>query len=696
MNEREPMDEDDAARLISQEMVGAIDYVYGGDNISAERDRNYEYYRGIMNDLPYAKGQSGIVVPEMANYIGIMKPNLLRIFTAGRNIAEYVSPKPELQDTAKLVTRFINDVVFRKDNRGELLLNDWADDALVQKVGTAMWWWEDKWESKDEILENIPESQLMLQAQDIAARGGEIVEHTETQAGVVGPDGALVSEPIHALKVRLKVNKSKCCIDVIPPEEFVISRDARNLEDGILKAHRTGALVGDLIDAGYDAEIVESLPTFLNTYTDREQKYGETVNSAGGRDTSADPMLRRVAIARGIVRCDYDNTGLKDWYFVVGGFTSSPKILEIAPYNYQVGFADFCPEPKPHTFYGSCPGDRLATIQKVSTVVNRMMLNSLYLHVAPQREVVKDWLYAPDQLANQSAGASVLVKQPGAIREIPIPFVGAAVLEVNNYVAGLAEMTCGVGRSTAGLDPDALQNQSATAAANQYSAMMGRVEMIARVWSYGMRKLFRGVFQCIIAHQDFARVVQIDGEPVSVDPRQWAELDDLDVNINTGLGSGNRDRDLMNLTAIEASQKEVIEILGPQNPVVDVGKVVRTLQLKCEAAGIQNPESFFGNAKNPDGSDWQPPAPEPPQPSPDAVYNADTLDKIEARKADLERQKTIAEIASKERIAREKNYWDAVIAAEKLGIDRGKLFLEAAKVDSQQIANDLKAGDEAA
>jgi hypothetical protein len=40
----------------------------------------------------------------------------------------------------------------------------------------------------------------------------------------------------------------------------------------------------------------------------------------------------------------------------------------------------------------------------------------------------------------------------------------------------------------------------------------------------------------------------------------------------------------------------------------------------------------------------------------------------------------MAEMASRERIAREKNYWDAVIKAEQLGIDKSRLAMETAKL----------------
>lgn len=664
-----PLTDDAVERLIAAEMTAGLAHVYGADNIAAERDRNYDYYRGVMNDLPAPPGRSRVVENTVANYIGLLKPNLLRIFTAGRNVVEYVSPKPEFQPAVRLVTRYVNDVVFRKDNRGELLLGDWAEDALVQKLGVAMWWWEERWDSRDEILENVPPEQMVLLADAAAARGAEIVEHSEA-------DG------LHALKIRTRVNASRCCIDVIPPEEFVVSRDGRTLEEAVLKAHRTGVAAGNLIRAGYDAETVNALPTYTDPYPDRTRKYGRDATDHGARDTSVDAMLRKVALTRGILTCDYDGTGLKDWYFVAGGHEHAPKLLEIAPYHDQIGFADFCPEPMPHTIFGRCPADRLAAIQKIQTVLVRQMNDNLFLSNTPQREVVMDWIVKPDQLMNLAPGAPVLVKQPGAIREIAIPFVADKALAAMQYYDGQAELTTGVGRAAAGLDPGALQNQSATAAANQWSAMQGRVEMIARIWAQGgMRKLFRGAFRCIKAYQDFARVVQVDGTPQTIDPRLWDGLDDLDVNINTGLGTGTRERDFAILGAIEAAQKEILEKLGP-NPIVDFAKLVRTLQLKAEAAGIAYPENFFG-----DPGAWQGPAPparEPPQPSPDTLVLAGVEKakiaaraRSEAEELAFRRAHAMAKIASDERIAREKTYWDRVLETEKLGIARAKAAAEA-------------------
>lgn len=683
-NPGQPMTPDDLQRLISIELVAGRDHVYGADNIAAERDRNYDYYRGIMNDLPAPPGRSKVVEHTVANYIGLMKPNLLRIFTSGRNIAEYVSPKPDLQPMVKLITRFINDVVFRKDNRGELLLSDWAEDALVQKLGIAMYWWDECWESKDEVIEGLTDDQMLLLAQEAAARGAEIVEHSAAEVIAQTPAGAMASQ-VHSVKVRTRINKSKCCIDVIPPEEFVISRDARSLEDAVLKAHRTGVQVGDLIKAGYDPNVIDGLPTYTVTYSEGLQKYNQDLQTNKTNADQADPMLRKVCVTRGIVHCDFDGTGLKDWYFVVGGDDNQPKLLEVEPYNDQVGFADFCPEPMPHTVYGRCPADRLAAIQKIQTVLVRQMNDNLFLANTPQREVVMDWIVKPDQLMNMAPGAPVLVKQPNAIREIAVPFVADKALVAMQYYDGQAEMTAGVSRQSAGLDPDALQNQSATAAANTYSAMMGRIEMIARIWAQGgMRKLFRGVFRCLKAYQDFARVVQIDGAPQPVDPRQWQALDDLDVNINTGLGSGNRAQEVSILSLIKQQQDEIIAQLGPNNPIVTPSMAVKTRQMIAQAGGIAYPENVFRDP----GEDFQIPPPAPPQPTPDALVYAD-VEKYKANvKVQSDERVTLAKLENDRVIAIRKAELDYALEAEKLGIDRAKVLVDAAKVDHERKAKE--------
>jgi hypothetical protein len=303
-------------------------------------------------------------------------------------------------------------------------------------------------------------------------------------------------------------------------------------------------------------------------------------------------------------------------------------------------------------------------------------------------------LHKPDQLMNMAPGAPVMVKAINSIREISVPFVAGPAVEMIKFYEGQSELTSGVGRTSAGLDPQVLQNQSGTAAANLQSNMKGRVEMYARVWAQGgMRDLFRGVFRCIKNYQDFARVVQIDGKPQTIDPRAWDGLDDLDVNINTGLGTGSRDRDFAVLQAIYGMQKEFMLTIGGPSPMVDFAKLSNTQRSIAEAAGISYPENYFGQPKNPDGSLWTPPPPPPPQPSPDAIVNAQTLLKIEGSKIQSDERKKLADIASNERVKMYEIQVNAVLQANKLGIETSRVLVQAAAlgVDAEKIRRDAEA-----
>ncbi len=569
-------------RLLAAEIEEALSFIHASDLIAAQRERNYDYYRGVMDDVPAAKGRSRVTDRTLATYINMMLPSLLRVFTAGKTIAAYEPTGLEDEVLAKLVTRYVNDVVFRKDNRGEIILYQWAFDALVQKVGVLKAWWQQGQEVREETFTGLNDDEFALFVQGVEAQGHDIAAHT-----------AHKDSGLHDVTVKRKTNTSKVRIENVPPEEFVINRDARTLEDATLVSHRTYRRAGELIAEGYPQSLIDELPSYTEPRYVRAADYDERWRGPA-QSSPIDPMMREIAVHEGIVRCDYDGEGVRDWFFVAAGGEGKVKVLKMEPYDYQIIFADFCPNPLPHIFWGRCPADDLAEIQKVNTVLVRQMLDNLYLSNTPQREVVQDLIVKPDQLMNMAPGAPILVKGPGAIREISVPFTAEAALTALQYFDTVAEARTGVGKQAAGLSPETLNNQSATAAQLAYSASMGKVEMIARIWAHGgLRKLFRGILNILVRYQDFERLVRLDGRAQGIDPRAWAAFSDLDAVVNTGLGTGARERDMAFLTTVIAEQKEIMEKLGPNNPIVGFKQYVTALHKAAEAAGIANPQEFF-------------------------------------------------------------------------------------------------------
>jgi len=605
----EGMSEDQLKQLLSTEIEDGLSYIYQTENIAPERERNYNYYRGRMDDLPAPPGRSQITDRAVSTYIDMMVPSLMRIFTAGQNIVEYEPVGDEDEQVADLITQYVNEVVFRKDNNGETLLYDWIWDSLVSKVGVIKAVWREDFETKEETYEGLSDQeyeQILLAVENsedlqITALGEETVE-AEGVDPLTGLPAVMV-QTTHDVTVERKINRSRIHMEVLTDDEFVISRDARSLEEAVLVSHRTYIRAGDLVDEGYDREMVDRLPTYYEHRYRRTQREDEGYFNERNRTDSADPMLREVLIHEGIVKCDWDGTGVKEWYFKCGGDSNLVEVLDMEPYECQVVFADLCPQPIPGLFWGECPADRLVEIQKVETVLKRQLLDNVYLHNSPQREVVFDWLVNPQQLSNMAPGAPVYVKQPGAVREIQIPFIGGAVLPLIEHFDTEAEGRTGVSRSAMGLDPDTLQNQSATAANIAFSASQGKVELIARLYaSGGMRKLFRGILKMLIRYQDYARVVRLNGQAQAIDPREWEAFGDMDVSINTGLGTGNRDRDAAFMDQVIGEIKDLIMQYGPNNPIAGINEYVEAANMGMEARGLKKMKLFKSPPEN-----WPPP-----------------------------------------------------------------------------------------
>jgi hypothetical protein len=591
-----------------------------------------------------------------------MLPSLLRTVVSGKKVIEYVAKGINDEDAAREATDYVNQVILRSDNNIEHIANGWGFDGLVNKVGVVKAYWSEKKETEDFVYTVQSQDELMALGAGLMQEGVEITGFTEAPGAI-------------QVSARRTVDKSSIEIEVLPPEEFVISRDARSLETARLKSHRTYKYVGELIAEGYDPDKVMRLPSYNEWQNNQEAQIRQPMVE-GFTQPSTDPMMRKVAVHYGTVMCDADGTGIKEWYFVAGGWQASIEVLKFKPFEDEFYFADFCSVPLPHLFFGRCPADDLIEIQRVQTVLARQTMDNIYLTNSPQQEVVVQQLLGEDAgipyVQNKSPGGLIPVKALGAVQSVAIPFMAGESLALMQYWDMQAENRTGSGRNSLGLDPEVLQNQSATAAKLQDSAAKLKMETIARNWaSGGFRKLGRGILRIAKRHQNFARIVKMNGSMRQVDPRAWAELEDWDVTVNTGLGTGNRERDLQMGTLVLGKMEEILQKLGMNNPIVSLPMYSQALVKMVETIGFENGEQYF----KPIPADWQPPPQEEKedpemvkikgqlaiqaqqaqfdreQKREDAQLQAILEQQSAKNKADIERIQAEADIATKERVA---------------------------------------------
>jgi hypothetical protein len=201
----------------------------------------------------------------------------------------------------------------------------------------------------------------------------------------------------------------------------------------------------------------------------------------------------------------------------------------------------------------------------------------------------------PDELVNPTFGGIVFSAAGTTIVPLEVPFVANHVFEAMAQQDEVIQRRTGVSRQGMALDPETLQHQSATANQNAQDASYSQVEQIARnMAEWGWSKVFRKLLKLLVKHQG-PRSLMMNGKPVQIDPRFWNA--DMDVTINVGLGTGSRDRDLLHLQGVLATQTGLIDrfmAAGATDDAIDMlPKIVRTMEKMAESAGIRNPEDFY-------------------------------------------------------------------------------------------------------
>lgn len=684
--------------FLSAEIAASLNYI--DSKIAKRRETILNYIQLQMPDFPRRPGGSGVMDGTVGSQIGLMMPSLMRIMCGGPTIGEYNATGRGDDDSAQMATEYVNSVVLRQDNEGERIFYDWGYDGLTQILGVVKGFWEEEIEEVEDTFENLSSDQFanlfMKIEQDPSF---QITAHEETQNEEIVQDPAtgqqfVTAASYHTITVKKTINRSRVKLINIPPEEFVVSVSARSLDESILKSHRTYKRAGELKEMGFKASVVDELPTY-SPYREAQEQLNRSgmVWDIGSHATKDDPDMREIAVHEGIIRCNYDGKGIDDHYFIAAGNETAIEILKCEPYDDQVQFYDFCPQPLPHTIFGRCPGDDLVQVQQIKTAILRPTIDNLNQANTPQRIVASAQLEKGglEALINRVPGGIVLAKAgmtETAVKELATPFFAAHSFPMLAYFDEEAEKRTGVSRASMGLDPDTLQRQTATASQIAQSAAMGKVEMIARIWATGgVRKLFRGVLKLLKKYQDFPRMVKIRGELRAVEPGKWANFDDWDVTVNTGLGTGSKDKDVQTLLAILGKQEQVLTTAGPDNPMVTLGQYANTLRKLITTSGLEKPDEYVNRIP----IDFKPPPPQPPQPSPDAQLYA----KVEAGKIQekfAEAQERIAsderikraELDSKERLAFADLQLKAQIEAAKLGLKVEELNLDWAALAQQR------------
>ena len=694
------MQEFDLQAIIENEIDNALGYI-NTETVEERRDSLMAY-----NREPYGnevEGRSTIVTGEVAEAVDGALPQLLRVFTQSDDVVRFEPKAPGDEEKAKQATEYCNWVLMN-DNPGFEVFQTWFKDALLQKNGVIKVWWNDETSVDKEKYQNLSEEELTMLLSDGQM---EVVKQKQTQIGEVPmpvdpmavqqamaqglPPPAPMMQPVFAYDVTVKKIDKKGSVKVenVPPEEFLISKKARRIADAPFVAHRRLTTRSELISMGFKADEIDALPAY-DDLTFTPERVARFPNGEQPDDPSLDTSMDEIETFECYIRTDYDEDGIAELRRV---FYAGSTILENEEADF-IPFCSICPIPMPHKFFGHSLADRVVDIQKIKTTITRQMLDNLYLSNNARMAVVDGQVNLDDMLT-VTPGGIVRVKNNAAITPLTVPLVAGQAFPMLAYMDEIQQKRTGVTNASQGLDPNILQNATATAVAMVQNAGAAKVELIARIFAEtGVKDLFKHILHLVCKYQDKERIVRMRGKFVAIDPREWSN--EYDLTVNVGLGTGNREQQMAMVAAILQKQEQIIASTGIANPFVSPAQYRNTLGRFIESAGFKDTAEFFREI-TPE-MEQQLLQPQQPQPDPATaalMQQAQAQMQITQAKAQADIQLNQAKAQADIQLQREKAAADIQLEREKAAAQlqlktaefQAEAQIKAAKIGAQITSN---------
>ena len=584
------MDKTDFKALVRGEIEQAVNY--HDSEFAADRIKAMSFYLGepLGNEVD---GRSQVISTETSDMIEMIMPQLMRIFGETDDFVRFEARGPEDVQAAAQATEYVN-FICNNDNDGFQIFHDWFKDAILFKAGIVKHYWHETEESVEETLEGLTDDELTVLLADDDVKVIEQEAH-EVGTPVEAPDGSIMPPPMaYDVKVERTKKDGRVKIENVPPEEFLFSQRAKSLDDCRFVGHRTQMTVSELIEMGYDRDIVEDNAgyTEVDTLNEKQARFQDLESQA--QNTTSDISEQDVLVTEVYIKTDYNDDGKSQIRRVVcigTGYT----IVENESY-YQFPFSVISPILMPHRMIGRGVAELLADLQTSKTAILRQLLDNIYLMNNARVSAVEGQVNMDDLISNRPGGI-VRMRAPGMVQPITPPSVADSAFPLLSYMDGVREMRTGMSKASMGLDADALQSSTAVAVNATVSAAQAKIEMIARVFAEtGVKRLMKCILQLVKEHQPQERIIRLRNTFVPMDPADWEN--EFDVTVNVGLGRGDAQKRQAALAQVAAKQEQVLTQMGLDNPLCTIGQYRATLAKMLDSSGIKSADEFFLDPDN--------------------------------------------------------------------------------------------------
>ena len=583
--------------------------------IEEERTDALDYY----HSEPYGNEEDGLsqyVTSDVRDTVEWCLPQLIDMFIGGDAPVVFTPDNEEDVKQAQIETAYCQHIFERKNN-GFLIAYEAFKTALVQKNAIVKVFWDEVVKEEQETYENqdyLAYETLMndeeFEIEEITVYYAD-VEYNEEEFEELLERNPLAVEAIMTgaradVKGVRKSNQSQPRIVGVEPENFFIRRDHNSvdLSECPYSCHRYTKTASELIEEGYDEEMVMDLPALDEGQYDQERtnRFDKEGGSLTQTQTTFDQGRREIEIQEHYLFVDYDGDGKSELRMVR---TVGSEVIDNEEVD-RIPFHAFTPYINPFKFFGRSMADNVESIQRVSSQLWRDLLNNFTYSTSP-RKIISGNVDIDDLLTYVPAG--IIRKDANATVENDVtPFVGGEVFPMLQQVENTRAERTGFSRDTVGLNPAALSNSTNLVGSMIMSQNQLLVKMIARIFAEtGFKSMMLHIRELMHKHEDKQKLFEMTGKYVAADPRSWRK--NRDTEVRTGLGYAGTQEEISVITEMLALQEKIIGAQGGlEGALVGAEHVYNTVARLTKKVGMKDTNSYFR-----DPATYQAPEPQPTQ-----------------------------------------------------------------------------------
>jgi hypothetical protein len=590
------MGESELVALLEEAQEDAAQY---NGEFSALNTKFLSAYLGEKTgEFAAIENQSSVVSTDIADVVEADMPSLARIFLGSGDVVTF---QPNTDNEAEVKeaeekTKYVNWIV-RNQADSFKIIHDWLKDAEIQKNGVVKYFIEEQKEVEEVEYENVDVEEVQAIVESIK---GSKVDKVKVEVSEQNEDG-LTSEAGLAtfdIKFRVTTEKQKVCIINIPTESFLITRNARSIEDAEMVGDRVRKTRGELLSEGFERKLIDQLST-----VDEEDRRTSNIDSVRNRDqggSNYDTAINNwasqfVEISDLYVKVDFDGDGIAERRHVM---FSGNKVL-INEYFNHVPYASLSAILMPHKAIGRSRAEITYPYQLQKTALQRGVNDNIYMVNNP-RNVVHPDIDMDDYLTVRPNGAvrmeddtKILPQQ--AVFPLVVPYIGQQALQVIQYIDTTRAAATGSLLANQGLDADDLNEETATKTLDTRDSSNAKIELIARNYGEtGFRKLYEGIAWIVSRYQNTEQEFRVLGKAMTVNPKGWKY--NHHVQSNVGLGAGDNEKSLQSLQGIYGIQQSLIQ---QGSTLADEKKGYNTLSRMVEGIGFPRVNEFFNDPDEP-------------------------------------------------------------------------------------------------